>query len=439
MFRIYKQIKELIDESRFQEASEICNQILIANKNSYNAHYFKYIALKGLVPNSNLAYYHRKKAKELANSFQQLKKEYKQLAKNDNENKLSICNKLLEIDEISLEFYNKKAVYLYNLGRYDESINIIKTITLDREPENKKILYNLSLALTIAGNYSEAIKYVDRILEINSSQFEKNAKKALCYYYFDDHEASSKHYNKLIEFNSGYLQALFHKATLLNLLGRSNEALEAYNKSMMLVNQNSQLKPQLAISFKKAGEIYQIKGDYWQAVNCYDEASKLGMVENEEIFSNKSIAMRTIAEYMEESSGEYATGECYKLVHDLCTHGLAINPNSLVFNFNLAISLEKLGRSEEAKTYFRVAENHKYCHGNYVPLKSEVEYIENVLKSKFGDNNESQKDSNESYQTADNDGVNNPDPEILNSLAENDNAAAMGNSQEATVGEDIEM
>jgi tetratricopeptide (TPR) repeat protein len=81
---------------------------------------------------------------------------------------LDCCNELLRINENSIQALNISSVVLRGLGRISESIeNSKKMLTIDENVPTA--LFNLGFTLTDLKKYPEALGYINRFLEVKQT------------------------------------------------------------------------------------------------------------------------------------------------------------------------------------------------------------------------------------------------------------------------------
>ena len=210
---------------------------------------------------------------ELIEEYIELAKGY--MEENELDVALSFYEIILEIDPFNIDALNGKGLVLDNLGRYEEAISFYdkvleidpknedalsgKTLALDNlgkpeeeisnsdeviEPEDQQFLQEISdedlelleeffeqaETLFEEERYEEAISYYDKVLAIDSLDYDALYGKALALYTIGKHEEAISYYDMVLEIDSTDIDALYGKALALEGLGRADEAISNLEK-----------------------------------------------------------------------------------------------------------------------------------------------------------------------------------------------------------------
>jgi tetratricopeptide (TPR) repeat protein len=185
-----------------------------------------------------------------------------------------------------------------------------------------------------SNQYKEAMKCLDRIIEINSNEITGEAYflKGKCLEGLNKYDLAIQMYEKAIE--KDHIGAHNLKA---NLLADLNESRLLYEKAFHL-NKNP-LKDEDFLC--KGNSLYGLE-KYEDAIDCYEKAIELA--------SNYSAA------YFNRANSHKSLGQFQKAIQSY-DKAIELNPNDEASFFNRAICLQKLGKYEEAITsYNRVLE-----------------------------------------------------------------------------------
>ncbi len=128
-----------------------------------------------------------------------------------------------------LEEFFEQAQDLFDEENYEEAI-IYYDKVLSIDSADFDALNGMALSLYNIGHPEEAITYFDKVLEINSSDIDALYGKALALDNIGNHEEAIIYYDKVLEFDSSDSLALFGKALALESLGREEEAISSLEK-----------------------------------------------------------------------------------------------------------------------------------------------------------------------------------------------------------------
>lgn len=110
------------------------------------------------------------------------------------------------------------------------------------EGKNVKEWYAIGIALISENRYEEAIKYYDKILEINPNDEKALLNKGSVLIELDRIEEAIKHYERIIEINPNNVKALASKGIALAHLQEYNDALVMIDKALLLDPDNEIVK-----------------------------------------------------------------------------------------------------------------------------------------------------------------------------------------------------
>lgn len=110
------------------------------------------------------------------------------------------------------------------------------------EGKNVKEWYAIGIALISENRYEEAIKYYDKILEINPNDEKALLNKGSVLIELDRIEEAIKHYERIIEINPNNVKALASKGIALAHLQEYNDALVMIDRALLLDPDNEIVK-----------------------------------------------------------------------------------------------------------------------------------------------------------------------------------------------------
>ena len=123
-----------------------------------------------------------------------------------------------------LEEFFEQAQDLFDEENYEEAI-IYYDKVLSIDSADFDALNGMALSLYNIGHPEEAITYFDKVLEINSSFIVALNGKAIALYDIGNHEEAITYFDKVLEIDSSDLEATYGKALALESLGRVEEAI----------------------------------------------------------------------------------------------------------------------------------------------------------------------------------------------------------------------
>jgi len=123
-----------------------------------------------------------------------------------------------------LEEFFEQAQDLFDEENYEEAI-IYYDKVLSIDSADFDALYGKAKALDNIGKQEEAISHYDKVLEIDPSYIDALFGKALALYNIGKHEEAIIYYDKVLAIDSSDIDALFGKALILETLGREEEAI----------------------------------------------------------------------------------------------------------------------------------------------------------------------------------------------------------------------
>lgn len=216
---------------------------------------------------------------------------------NNTEQALSMLSIVEHLEPYNTDIIKTKANIFSQLQQYDNAIKEYKKLSVEDDAE--EIFSNIAFEYENMGQFSEAIRYLKKVLAINPGNDNAMYELAYCFEATGDVTASIKYFQAYLEenplssiawFNLGvacstvdrfeealeafdfsialepdYASAYFNKATVLCNQERYHEAIEAYGETLNLEQPD-------ALTFQYIGECYEKLCDYDNAIEHYLKA-----------------------------------------------------------------------------------------------------------------------------------------------------------------------
>ncbi|MDP2960379.1 MAG: tetratricopeptide repeat protein, partial [candidate division Zixibacteria bacterium] len=171
---------------------------------------------------------------------------------------------------------------VYVSGNYSEAIKVLQKLA-ERYPEEKEIFFNLgTIYYQNLQQFDEAIRYLNKAIEIDPLY--KLAYNMLAYAYNEmgDFEKSIWAINKYISIAPDEPNPYDSRGDIYSYSGKIDQAIESYKKAL-------EIKQDFYMSLAKLGLMYLFKKEYAQAESCFKELSASGDK------ANRSIGRTTLA------------------------------------------------------------------------------------------------------------------------------------------------
>jgi len=133
-----------------------------------------------------------------------------------------------------LEEFFEQAEDLFEEENYEEAISFYDKV-LEIDSTDFDALLSKALALDNIGNHEEAISFYDKVLAIDSSDIDALNGKALALGSIGNPEEAILFYDMVLAIDSTDIDALFGKVVLLESLGREEEAISNLEKIETLI------------------------------------------------------------------------------------------------------------------------------------------------------------------------------------------------------------
>ena len=133
------------------------------------------------------------------------------------------------------------------------------------QPHIKQI-WDLVVGLKVEEQkYSEAVVFLNNMIEIDPNDEKRLATLGLCYQYLENFEASEEIYKKALVINPHYYEVHNNLGSALHEQGKLKEAIEAYRKALAT-------KPDYAEAYYNMGNAFHEQGKLQEAIEVYRKA-----------------------------------------------------------------------------------------------------------------------------------------------------------------------
>lgn len=176
---------------------------------------------------------------------------------------------------------------------------------------------------------------------------------------------AQKYYQHILEINSNHIGALNNLGELFKKLGDIQNAKNCYEKAI-------KVKPDFADAHNNLGTVYKKLGDIHNAKNCYDKAI--------EINPNFVNALYNLG-IVHKELGDYQKAKFYY------EKVIKINPKQVNSYNNLGVILDELGDTQKAKAYYNAAikinPNYTEPYWNAHVLAANIDEADSILKKLY--------------------------------------------------------
>ncbi len=282
---------------------------------------------------------------------------------------------LLELikEEPSAENYYRLGNYERINENYSNAVEYYtKAIELNPDYE---VAYNCrGIAYWGLKNYKDSIKDYSKCIELDSRNYITYYNQGISYDDLSKIEEKKENlkkaienYSKSIELNPEYADVYNNRGNSYSDLGEKRKAIEDYNKAI-------ELNPEFAIAYNNRGNRYSELGEKGKAIEDYNKAIELNpeyamaynnrgnrysdLGEKEKAIEDYNKAIELNPEYAEaynNRGNRYSDlGEKKKAIEDY-NRAIELNPESAMVYYNRGICYKKLGETEKAKKDFQKA------------------------------------------------------------------------------------
>lgn len=163
--------------------------------------------------------------------------------------------------------WNNKGVGLHNLGRYEEAIRCLDR-ALEINPNCVPAWDNKGNSLNYLGRHAEALHCLDKALKIDPTFANAWNDKGNSLNGLNQPQGALHSYDIALKFDPRLLTAWFNKGGTLFILGRFGEAIGCYDKAL-------DLDKRYIAAWNNKGNCLKSLGRYQEAISCYDKALEL--------------------------------------------------------------------------------------------------------------------------------------------------------------------
>ena len=193
-------------------------------------------------------------------------------------------------------------------------------------------LANKGYCLAVLDNYSEAIKFYDKALEINPQVLDIYYNKGISLEYLGNYPEAIKAFDKVIEESSQDYEAWYSKGFSLECLGNYEEALESYDKAI-------EINPQDSSTWYHKGNCLAHLSNYEEAAIALDKAIEINP-QNFEALSLKESILSNPSGLMTSLKAHFSNDDMFVKEDDLLeyaetflkTYEYSINKSNLTNN-----------------------------------------------------------------------------------------------------------
>lgn len=209
-------------------------------------------------------------------------------------------------EKLGSQDWSNKGMSLENLGRHEEAIRCLDK-ALELDPSNYTAWNNKGISLANLGRNEEAIQCLDKSLEINPGYVNAWNNKGNCLYRLNRYDEAVHCFDKAIALDPCHLNAWNNKGVNLNCLSRFTEAISCLNKAL-------ELDSRYLYAWNNKGDSLNSLSRYQEAIVCFNRALELdphqGVVwfnkaKAEDGLGHKQDAIHDFHQFLENASSEY--------------------------------------------------------------------------------------------------------------------------------------
>jgi len=230
--------------------------------------------------------------------------------------------------------HNNLGVIYAAQGQYAKALEHYKT-TIELNPDYATAYNNTGVALVLMGQPAKALDYYKKALELKSDDADWIYNLAAAYAKLEKNNEAIEYFRKVVQMKPDDSVAWNNLAVCLSKINRVSEAAEAYRKVTELDPKHAEAHYNLAVSYQMLGRL--------------DDAVE---------YFKKALAIRP--NYLE---AKYRLALVYRQqgkltdAAKLLQSALEQEPEFAQANYDLGLVYFGLGQYENAKLYFRIAEN----------------------------------------------------------------------------------
>ncbi len=230
--------------------------------------------------------------------------------------------------------HNNLGVIYASQGQYEKALEHYKT-TIELNPDYATAYNNAGVALVLMNQPAKAIDYYKKAIELRPDYGEALYNFAVAYSKLEKNNEAIEYFKKALQFQQENMSTWYNLAICLSKTNKVSEAAEAYRKAVELDPKYPEANYNLAVSYKLLGRLDDAAAYFKKALelrpNYLEAKHRLALV------------------YRQQGK----LNEAAKFLHS----ALEQEPEFAQANYDLGLVYYSLGQYENAKLYFRIAEN----------------------------------------------------------------------------------
>ena len=170
-----------------------------------------------------------------------------------------------ETEKLDAVALNKKAEGLCEKGKYSEAIKLLNK-AIDLNPSFSLAYYSRGWVYYQLKKYSEAIRDLDKAIDLKPSRLFAFVMRGETYLNLKQYKRAISDFDKAIELDPGYAVAYSKRGDVYDVyLDQYSRAIQDYNKAI-------ELNPDFAVAYHHRGNAYADLEQYSRAIQDYDKA-----------------------------------------------------------------------------------------------------------------------------------------------------------------------
>jgi tetratricopeptide (TPR) repeat protein len=155
------------------------------------------------------------------------------------------------------------AVYDHMAGNTEDAVKGLER-ALELNPQNPNTAYNLGVILESGEDYIKAIDYYKKAIEINPDHALAHNNLGNCYQKVGEIQKAIAEYKKTAEVEPRHVECHYNLAVLYHLIGRVDDALAEFEAAL-------EVRPDFAPASVALGDLYIQKADYEKAASIFEK------------------------------------------------------------------------------------------------------------------------------------------------------------------------
>lgn len=233
--------------------------------------------------------------------------------------------KVIELEPLKAEYYNNRSTTLYAMKRYEEALQD-DSKAIELEPSKAEYYYSRGLTLHAMERYAEALQDKTKAIELNPSNSDYYKSRSTTLYVMGRYEETLQDDTKAIELNPSKPDYYNSRGITLHAMKRYAEALRDRTKAIELDPSNSDY-------YKSRSTTLYAMRRYKETLRDDTRAIELNP-SRPDYYDSRSITLRAMRRYEEALQDE--------------TKAIELDPSHAQYYRNRAAILRKLNRENEA-------------------------------------------------------------------------------------------